>query len=44
MAATRYDPNAYMLMEVDTQQGSWRFINADLVEWSTHYAKPYHTI
>jgi UDP-2,3-diacylglucosamine pyrophosphatase LpxH len=42
MASTRYDPNAYMLMEVDSKQGSWRFINADLVEWSTHYSKPYH--
>jgi UDP-2,3-diacylglucosamine pyrophosphatase LpxH len=42
MASTRYDPNAYMLMEVDTKQGTSRFINADLVEWSTHYSKPYH--
>jgi Calcineurin-like phosphoesterase len=41
MAATRYDPNAYMLMEVDTRQATWRFMNADLVEWSTHYSKPY---
>ncbi len=41
MAATRYDPNAYMLMEADTQRATWRFINADLVEWSTHYSKPY---
>ena len=44
MAATRYDPNAYMLMEVDRQTAQWRFINADLVEWSTHYARPYHAI
>lgn len=43
MAATRYDPNAYMLMEVDTQRGTWRFINQSLVEWSTHYSKPYHS-
>jgi hypothetical protein len=41
MAATRYDPNAYMLMEVDTRHKTWRFLNADLVEWSTHYSKPY---
>jgi predicted MPP superfamily phosphohydrolase len=41
MAATRYDPNAYMLMEVDTQRATSRFINAGLVEWSTHYSKPY---
>jgi hypothetical protein len=43
MAATRYDPNAYMLMEVDTKHKTWRFLNADLVEWSTHYSKPYRT-
>ncbi len=41
MAATRYDPNAYMLMEVDTRRATWRFMNASLVEWSTHYSKPY---
>jgi predicted MPP superfamily phosphohydrolase len=41
MAATRYDPNAYMLIEVDAKRGTWRFMNADLVEWSTHYSQPY---
>lgn len=41
MAATRYDPNAYMLMEVDTRMNTWRFLNEPLVEWSTHYSKPY---
>jgi hypothetical protein len=41
MAATRYDPNAYMLMEVDTRHATWRFMNASLVDWSTHYSKPY---
>lgn len=41
MAATRYDPNAYMLMEVDTRSATWRFMNESLVEWSTHYSKPY---
>jgi predicted phosphodiesterase len=41
MAATRYDPNALMLLETDTKSGSWRWLNASLVEWNTHYAKPY---
>jgi hypothetical protein len=44
MAATRYDPNAYMLMEVDTRRGTWRFLNEGLVDWSTHYSKPYRVI
>jgi predicted MPP superfamily phosphohydrolase len=41
MAATRYDPNAYMLMEVNTKLNTWRFMNSSLVEWATHYSKPY---
>ena len=44
MAATRYDPNAYMLMEIDSASGAWRFMNADLVEWSTHFSRPYRTV
>ncbi len=41
MAATRYDPNAYMLLEIDTRRTTWRFMNASLVDWSTHYSKSY---
>jgi UDP-2,3-diacylglucosamine pyrophosphatase LpxH len=41
MAATRYDPNAYMLLEIDSRTGTWRFMNASLVQWSTHYSQPY---
>jgi len=40
-AATRYDPNAYMLFEADSRKQTLRWMNADLVEWSTHFAKPY---
>ena len=41
MAATRYDPSAYMLMEVDTKQNKWRFMNQSFVDWTTHYSQPY---
>lgn len=41
MASTRYDPNAYMLLEIDPRRHTWRFMNASLVEWSTHFSKPY---
>jgi hypothetical protein len=44
MAATRYDPNAYMLLDIDPGRGTWRFLNAGLVEWATHYSKPYHAV
>ncbi len=40
-AATRYDPNAYMLFEADSKKQTLRWMNADLVQWSTHYSKPY---
>jgi hypothetical protein len=41
IASTRYDPNAYMLLELDTQRPAWRFINASLVDWPTHFSQPY---
>ncbi|WP_353065561.1 metallophosphoesterase [Tunturibacter psychrotolerans] len=44
MAATRYDPNAYMLLEVDTRHATSRFMNIDLVQWDTHYSKPWHAV
>jgi hypothetical protein len=44
MAATRYDPNAYMLLEVDTRHATSRFMNIDLVQWDTHYSKPWHSV
>ena len=43
MASTRYDPNAYMLLEIDTRANTWRFLNQSLVQWSTHFSKPYRT-
>lgn len=44
IAATRYDENAYMLVEVDTRKVTWRFLNSSLVDWSTHYSRPYRSI
>ena len=41
IGATRYDPNAYMLVEVDKQKQTHRWLNMDLVDWNTHYSKPY---
>lgn len=41
MASTRYDANAMMLLEVDTQKQTWRWVDKERVEWSTHYAKPF---
>jgi predicted MPP superfamily phosphohydrolase len=41
MAATRYDENASMLIEIDREGQTCRFLNAGLVEWSTHYSRRY---
>jgi|SRR5215472_13620207 len=41
IAATRYDPNAYLIVEADTKTVSHELLNIDLVDWNTHYSKPY---
>lgn len=41
IAATRYDANAYLIVEVDTQAVSHQLLNLDLVDWNTHFSKPY---
>lgn len=41
MAATRYDENAYLIVEADTRAVSHQLLNLDLVDWNTHFSKPY---
>lgn len=41
LAATRYDPNSWMLWEADPASGTVRWLDRNRVEWSTHYASPY---
>ena len=41
MAATRYDPNAYLIVEADTRAVTHQLLNLDLVDWNTHYSKSY---
>jgi len=41
MGATRYDEDAYLLVEVDAVKKSHRLLNLQQVEWSTHYSRPY---
>jgi hypothetical protein len=43
MAATRYDPNAYLIVEADMKSVSHRLLNIDLVDWNTHYSKAYRS-
>ncbi len=41
MAATRYDPNAYLIVEADLKKVSHELLNIGLVDWNTHYSQPY---
>ena len=41
MASTRYDEDAYLVVEVDTRAATHRLMNLDLVEWNTHFSRPY---
>jgi predicted MPP superfamily phosphohydrolase len=41
IAATRYDPNAYLIVEVDAASATHTLLNLDLVDWNTHYSRPY---
>ena len=41
MAATRYDPNAYLIVDVDTKAMTHQLLNLGLVDWNTHFSKPY---
>jgi hypothetical protein len=41
MAATRYDPNAYLIVEADMKSVSHQLLNINLVDWNTHYSAPY---
>ena len=42
MAATRYDPNAYLIVEADTKSVSHELLNIGLVDWNTHFSAAYH--
>jgi hypothetical protein len=41
IASTRYDADAYLILEVDAKVGTHRPLNLDLVEWNTHFSRPY---
>jgi hypothetical protein len=41
MAATRYDPNAYLIVRIDAAHARHELLNLGLVDWNTHFAAPY---
>ncbi|MEO8027402.1 MAG: metallophosphoesterase [Bryobacteraceae bacterium] len=41
IGATRYDENAYLIVEANRKTGAHRLLNIDLVDWNTHFSKPF---
>jgi len=41
IAATRYDPNAYLIVEAEAAKAEHRLLNIDSVDWNTHYSTPW---
>jgi hypothetical protein len=41
IAATRYDPNAYLIVEADPVKATHTLLNIDLVDWDTHFSAPW---
>ena len=41
MGSTRYDQDAYLIVEYDTKRATHRILNLNLVDWATHYSEPY---
>ena len=44
MGATRYDENAYVLLEIDRVKQTHRILNLAEIDWSTHYSRPYRKL
>jgi hypothetical protein len=40
VAATRYDPNAFMLFRADGAKGTVEWQDSQRVQWTTHFAAP----
>ncbi len=41
IASTRYDADAYLIIEIDARAGTHRPLNLDHVEWNTHFSRAY---
>jgi hypothetical protein len=41
IAATRYDLNAYLIVEADPLKAEHRLLNTGLVDWNTHFSSPW---
>jgi len=41
VAATRFDPNAYLIVEADPARAAHTLLNIDSVDWDTHFSAPW---
>lgn len=41
IGSTRYDEDAYLILEIDSRAGTHRALNLECVEWNTHFSTPW---
>ena len=41
IAATRYDANAYLIVEANAEKATHQLLNIDVVDWDTHFSSPW---
>ncbi|HBY62410.1 MAG TPA: metallophosphoesterase [Solibacterales bacterium] len=41
IAATRFDQDAYLIVECHPRKAAHKFLNIDRVDWNTHYSEPW---
>ena len=41
IGSTRYDEDAYLILEIDRRAGTHRALNLESVEWDTHFSTPW---
>ncbi|MDX2153353.1 MAG: metallophosphoesterase [Bryobacteraceae bacterium] len=41
IGATRFDPDAYLIVEIDPKKATYELLNIGRVEWNTHYSEPW---
>ncbi len=44
VASTRYDPQSFLIFEIDTHLDTWRILNWEHLHWGTHYTAPWATL
>jgi hypothetical protein len=44
MSSTRYDEDAYLVVEMSPKAATHRLLNLSFVDWNTHFSRPYNPL